>query len=187
MPVHLSGRTDPQPERLKDSSRGQVPAHTGTPPTEHGTSTIQPTLNGLHKRHGRRKCAETLFDPFRVAVFNVALIRWRRPPSAALPPSIVWQAFSLQDTQIRPSRSAGVHSRSCVEQLGREPGVRDPNCDCRPREGHRYTSSTGYYASDLAITMRWISLVPSYSSVILASRRSRSTGYSLQYPYPPNT
>jgi len=38
----------------------------------------------------------TLDDPFRVVMFGVDVIRWRRPPVADLPPVTVAQAFSLQ-------------------------------------------------------------------------------------------
>jgi len=39
--------------------------------------------------------SQKMGNPFRVVVFDVGLIRWRRRPSADLPPATFAQAFSL--------------------------------------------------------------------------------------------
>ena len=51
-------------------------------------------------RTRHRWYARGVDDPFRVVVFHDDCIRWRRPPSATLPPAILWQAFSLQSAGI---------------------------------------------------------------------------------------
>ena len=109
MPVRFPGRTCPQPVGLADSSRGQAqrrPRVAERRRFTHPEGVLFPgsscTLSG---------CVGA----------GVAWIRWRRPPEADLPPATVWQAFSLQEGRIRPSRCARADSRSCVEQQGCQP------------------------------------------------------------------
>ena len=108
----IFGRDGPQPERLKDSNRGQVPAGNIPQPERLDDSsrghrprimeppTIHSTLKGSDV--SSRDPSE-IDDPFRVVALSIDVIRWRRPPSADLPPATSGQAFSL----LLPGSSAG--------------------------------------------------------------------------------
>src|SRR5262245_16557614 len=73
---------------------------------------------------------------------------------------------------------------SCADVILRGPHVRNLKSGRKLRKVSRYPSTTEPRIWR-AITIRWISLVPSPISHTLSSRIIRSTGYSAVYPYPP--